>query len=567
MKIPLVWEVYNMKKGTLLAAAASFGIAACIGAGLLSSAKTVQAASSKATGVAINATNFPDAKFREYVSIYDANGDKIFSSEEINYVTNIYLYDMGITSLKGIEVFTSLEHLNCTGNKITTLNISKNTKLKELFCDNCGLTSLNLNANTLLEVLSCNNNLFTTLDLSKNTKLTYLECGNLPLTALDVSKNTALENLMIYNTPEITSLNVTNCPNLKYLYCDDVALTSLNVTKNCKLETLELKYVSVSTLDLKNNTQLETLDLLNNALESIDLSKNVNLDFLRVACNPLKTLNVRNNTKLTHLECEYTKIATLDISQNKELCNLDIRGTNISVIDISHCPKLIKLVKEAEYIDAITGCSSYSKNYQNWDNRYLITNKDAQLILFPSDLTGLTASSAGNKTVKLSWKAVGNADGYLIYGKKNGKYAYVGMTTNGTTYTDKKALSEDYNYYWVFPFINSARGEMVTGSCAKYVYAKGILPAVSNLKASSVKGGVKLTWTASAGAEGYLVYGIVDGKPYKYIGMTTQGTTFTDKTASASQYNYYWVYPYCKDASGKMILGSCTKYTYGRALK
>lgn len=68
--------------------------------------------------------------------------------------------------------------------------------------------------------------------------------------------------------------------------------------------------------------------------------------------------------------------------------------------------------------------------------------------------------------------------------------------------------------------------------------------AVTDLKASSVKGGVKLTWTKSAGAEGYLVYGIHPGEKYGYIGMTTKGTTFTDKKASSTDWNFYWVFPY-----------------------
>ena len=182
-------------------------------------------------------------------------------------------------------------------------------------------------------------------------------------------------------------------------------------------------------------------------------------------------------------------------------------------------------------------------------------------------ISGLKAAAAGKNKVKLTWSKTTGADGYLIYGQKNGKYAYVGMTTSGTSYTDTKAISNDYNFYWVFPYYLDANDNMRPGACAKYVYAKGVCPAVTNLKASSVKGGVKLSWTASAGAEGYLVYGIVNGKAYKYLGMTTSGTTFTDKTASATQYNYYWVYPYYKDASGNMVVGLTGKYTYGRALK
>ena len=183
----------------------------------------------------------------------------------------------------------------------------------------------------------------------------------------------------------------------------------------------------------------------------------------------------------------------------------------------------------------------------------------------PAEVKNLKAAPAGKERVTLTWTASSGAEGYLVYGQKNGKYGYVGMTS-GTTFTDTKALYNDYNFYWVFPYVKDELGNMIPRSCTKYVYAKGILTAVTGLKASSVTGGVKLTWNAVTGANGYLVYGIVDGKPYGYVGMTTKGTTFTDKTASKTQYNYYWVFPYFKDGSGKMIVGQTAKYTYGRAL-
>ena len=183
-------------------------------------------------------------------------------------------------------------------------------------------------------------------------------------------------------------------------------------------------------------------------------------------------------------------------------------------------------------------------------------------------MNSLSAASGNFGQVKLTWKEISGAEGYLIYGNRGGgSYGYVGMTRGNTSFTDTKAVPGEYNYYWVFPYITYPSSQIVTGTCRKYVYAKGgTLPAAENLKASSVKGGVKLAWNAVTGAEGYLVYGIVAGKPYGYVGMTTKGTTFTDKTASSTEYNYYWVFPYFKDSNGKIIVGKTGKYTYGRAL-
>ena len=207
------------------------------------------------------------------------------------------------------------------------------------------------------------------------------------------------------------------------------------------------------------------------------------------------------------------------------------------------------------YVDA---CNSFSYAKSN-----VVSFQIEQYV--PNGVTNLKAASAGKNKVKLTWNASYGADGYLIYAQKNGKYGYCGMTTKGTSFTDVKALDTEYNFYWIFPYTQDKEsGKMFPGPCAKYVYSKGIIPAVQNLKASSVKGGVKLTWDKQLDSEGYLVYGRRAGGKYEYIGMTTKGTTFTDTKASKTQYNYYWVYPYHKNGS-KMVVGGTPKYTYGRA--
>lgn len=178
----------------------------------------------------------------------------------------------------------------------------------------------------------------------------------------------------------------------------------------------------------------------------------------------------------------------------------------------------------------------------------------------------LKASSSVGK-VKLTWSEVKDAEGYLIYGIRGGgnKYGYIGMTSK-TSFVDVKALTSDYNYYWVFAYCKDENGKMYPGLTAHYVYGKAQkCAAVTDLKASYVKGGVKLTWTKSAGAEGYLVYGIHPGEKYGYIGMTTKGTTFTDKKASSTDWNFYWVFPYHTDSNGNKVVGGTPKYVYGKA--
>lgn len=182
----------------------------------------------------------------------------------------------------------------------------------------------------------------------------------------------------------------------------------------------------------------------------------------------------------------------------------------------------------------------------------------------PNMVSNLRASACGKNKVQLSWTKSSTADGYLIYAQKNKKYGYCGMTSK-TSYVDTKALDTDYNFYWVYPYIMDKSGKRVINTSCKYVYAKGVTKPVTNLKASGVKGGVKLTWSKSNDAVGYIVYAAHNnGKTFRYIGMTG-GTAFTDKQASKTGYNFYRIYPYHKNAEGKRVLGSSITYVYAKA--
>ena len=128
--------------------------------------------------VAINATNFPDEAFRNYISNRcdtDKNGN--LSDSEISSLAVINTFTLGvISSLKGIEYFTPLQGLRCDGNRLTELDVSKNTALTRINCADNQLTTLDLSKNTALTELYCQDNKFTTLDLSNNKNLRALYC-------------------------------------------------------------------------------------------------------------------------------------------------------------------------------------------------------------------------------------------------------------------------------------------------------------------------------------------------------------------------------------------------------
>ena len=158
-----------MKNTLRLALAVLFCIVLCLGAG----------ADAWAEGIAIDETNFPDQNFRNYVSANcDQDGDGTLSKSEIAATTKFYLSSENIYSLKGIEYFTSLQRLDCSWNKLTTLDLSSNTALTSLDCGGNQLTSLDVGRNTSLTSLGCDGNYLTYLDVSGNVALTALYCYN-----------------------------------------------------------------------------------------------------------------------------------------------------------------------------------------------------------------------------------------------------------------------------------------------------------------------------------------------------------------------------------------------------
>ena len=204
----------------------------------------------------------------------------------ISSITYLNITYEGIADLTGIQAFTLLDTLNCSGNYLLSLDVSQNAALISLQCDNNPLPSLDVSNNLALKKLSCNRNQLTSLDVTQNTNLTGLWCkgfnatggiGN-NLTEIDVSQNTALTNLVIGGN-SLTTLDVSQNLALDALICGDNLLTNLDVTNNQALTHLSCDYNQLTTLDLSQNITLEHLDCDNNQLECLNVQNGSNLNF------------------------------------------------------------------------------------------------------------------------------------------------------------------------------------------------------------------------------------------------------------------------------------------------
>ena len=182
-----------------------------------SAAEAGEQIAANATGIAIDKTHFPDKAFRAYVrEEFDTDGDGSLSDAECRAVTELFVGSKGIGSLKGVEHFTNLKDLYCEENKLTKLDVSKNTKLKELFCPYNKLTKLDVSKNTKLEDLWCDHNSLTALNLKGNPNLCEVDCSHnkLKTLSLGAKKYKYMYCLCCWKN-KLNKLDISACPQLK----------------------------------------------------------------------------------------------------------------------------------------------------------------------------------------------------------------------------------------------------------------------------------------------------------------------------------------------------------------
>lgn len=138
-------------------------------------------------GIRIDGDHFPNYEFRQYLKAnIDKNNDQHLNDTELN-ITVLDVSGRHIANLKGIEYFSKLETLKCNKNKLSSLDVSKNTALTYLDCSENNLSSLDVSDNTKLMMLFCYQNELNSLDVTRNPALITLNCNHNSLTSLDVS--------------------------------------------------------------------------------------------------------------------------------------------------------------------------------------------------------------------------------------------------------------------------------------------------------------------------------------------------------------------------------------------
>jgi hypothetical protein len=220
-------------------------------------------------------TAIPDPAFEFFLEM-EGFGDGIPNNglvltANINTITELDVWDEGISDLTGIEDFTALEILDCSDNFLTSIDVSNNFNLWELDCGVNQITSIIANPNIesllcyenhltsldvsnylLLDQLWCDYNAIVSLDLSNNINLIEVYCGdNNALTSLDVKNG---------NNNEIIEFDATNTPNLTCIQVDDevaanngdapytnwIVDAGVSYSENCNLGVSEINKVKIN---------------------------------------------------------------------------------------------------------------------------------------------------------------------------------------------------------------------------------------------------------------------------------------------------------------------------------
>jgi hypothetical protein len=145
-----------------------------------------------AVNIPFNEVVFPDPNFQAWINKQPGWVSNGYLTDQALTTKSIKVYQEGIRNLTGIEHFTYLTELNCRGNQLTTLDVSKNSALASLNCSSNHLTTLDVTQNPALTDLYCGSNQLTTLDVSRNPALTVFDCSWNQLKTLDISRNPVL---------------------------------------------------------------------------------------------------------------------------------------------------------------------------------------------------------------------------------------------------------------------------------------------------------------------------------------------------------------------------------------
>jgi len=351
-----------------------------------------------ATEVNCPSSNIADLTGIEYfknIGTIDVSDNPIFtlSLARSHELTKIRCHHC--TSLEGLELgafMTSLDYLDCSYCKLSSINIDSCTLLREMNAKGNDLKSLNVISNKALAILDVTENYNMTslfvaedqtiarLNKEESTRIVYpSEKIEIPdpvfrqylLEQFDVNRDNQLDageaeavkyircHGQIGNPRPIYSLEgLQYFPNIIHLDCSYCMISELDLVYNPKLIEVychnneNLQSVRVSTLsplvkfrcsdcnnltslDLNKNTHLQELYAENCALSEINFTECASIQHIHVSNNKLTSLETGDCKNLIYVDCSYNKLAgTLSIKDRDSLAYVYCQHNLIETLNL-----------------------------------------------------------------------------------------------------------------------------------------------------------------------------------------------------------------------------------------
>ena len=352
----------------------SSGQLAYVAGGYYNTSKTV------AQFMGLTASAFPDENFRNAIKASTGMSSDVFTPSSITYLD---VSNQGISSIKGIELFTNLQTLLAARNNLTFANLKENknlevldlshnqslsatytdasqvtgqgrifirdcTGLTELYLNDCNFNAIGAATLTNLDKLVVSNNpkLDFVTSLNSCTRLRHLEIANCGITAA----NDALGSTKFGALTQLRYLDASDNPSLDFVYLTNKSqLETLILNKNTKLQTAtatvlpglddlaNLKHVEFNGVDLSTNNFIGTetsagrLTASRDSLEYLDISNDLCVTPDIYGYTALQTIKVGNNHNITSLKIDNcTSLQEVDMTGNTAMKTLTLNNDNLS---------------------------------------------------------------------------------------------------------------------------------------------------------------------------------------------------------------------------------------------
>ncbi len=191
-----------------------------------------------------------------------------------------------------------------------------------------------------------------------------------------------------------------------------------------------------------------------------------------------------------------------------------------TVTSTKYTDKTVKSSNSYTY-SVIAHCSVVNSSYSNW-----FTTK----LYAPPKLNSIASVSNG---IKITWNSLSGVNKYKVYRRVSTAKSYSEIANvTSTSYIDTKATSGKKYYYKVASYHNGNRLSY------KSAFKKAVFYGSTSINtATTVKDGLKLSWSKVQGAKSYSLYSYAS-KKYTLI-KTQTATNYTDSSVSVDSSKKY----------------------------